>query len=345
MKGSFMLLLRFGVISLRWRVRSVIACALLLAVVLWLAALLVASGTLSFTAGEVLASLTGGNTDPMTQRVITLVRMPRALTAILVGGALGMAGAIFQSISRNPLGSPDIIGFTTGAATGAIMQIILYNAGPVETSAAAVLCGVATAAIVFLLSIHGRTSGGYRLVLVGVGVGATLSGVNTVLLVMGDLDQAASAQLWLSGSLDSRSWAHVIPAATGFLLIVPVVVLFARNLDILEMGDDVARELGIPVERTRLVLVMAAVGLTSIATAAAGPIAFVALAAPQIARRLTASPQVPVATSALTGMALLMAADLVSQHLPFAVNLPIGLTTGMLGGIYLLWLLSRRTSI
>ncbi len=340
-----MFLLRLGTLSLRWRVRSLIACALLLAIVLWLAALLIATGTLSFTPGEVIASLVGRSTDPMTQRVITLVRIPRALTAILVGGALGMAGAIFQSISRNALGSPDIIGFTTGAATGAIMQIILYNAGPVQTSAAAVICGVATAAVVFLLSLHGRTSGGYRLVLVGIGVGATLSGVNTVVLVMGDLDQTASAQLWLAGSLDTRSWSHVIPAAVGFALIIPVVLSFARNLNILEMGDDVARELGIPVERTRLVLVMAAVGLTSIATAAAGPIAFIALAAPQIARRLTASPGVPVVGGALTGMVLLMAADLVSQHLPLAANLPIGLTTGLLGGVYLLWLLARRTSI
>lgn len=345
MTRSAMSVLRVGGMSVRLRIRSLVACAVLVATVLLLAALLIGTGTLSFTLREVIESLVGSGSDPLTEKVVTVIRLPRVLTAAFVGGSLGMAGAIFQSISRNALGSPDIIGFTTGAATGAIMQIVLYNAGPVETSVAAILSGMATAAIVFILSLRGRTTGGYRLVLVGIGVGALLSGVNTVLLVMGDLDQAASAQLWLAGSLDTRTWSHVWPAAIGFAVIIPVVVTHARNLELVEMGDDVASQLGIHVERTRLILVMAAVGLTAIATAAAGPIAFVALAAPQIARRLTASPGVPMVSGALTGMALLLAADLASQHLPLASKMPIGLTTGLLGGLYLLWLLARSKSI
>jgi iron complex transport system permease protein len=345
MKAPAVSVLRLGRMSVRWRPRTALVCLALAAIALILAALMIAAGSLAFTPAQVMASLIGQEPDPLTQRVVTLIRVPRALTACLAGGALGMAGAIFQSISRNALGSPDIIGFTTGAATGALVQIILHHAGPVETSAAAVAGGMATAAIVFLLSLHGRRTGGFRLVLVGVGVGATLSGVNTVLLVMGDLDQAASAQLWLAGSLDTRTWSHVIPAALGFALVIPIVMIHARNLDLLEMGDDVASELGVPVERTRIMLVMAAVGLTSLATAAAGPIAFVALAAPQIARRLNATPSVPIVSGALMGMVLLMAADLVSQHLPMLANMPIGLTTSLLGGLYLLWLLARSKSV
>lgn len=336
---------RLGLISFRWRPRTAFVCYGLAAIILLLGILLLGTGTLSFTPGEVLASLTGSGENQMAQRVIPRIRLPRVLTAVLVGSALGMAGSIFQSLSRNALGSPDIVGFTTGAATGAIIQIVLFNAGPVETSLAAVLSGGLTAIAVFLLARKGRTTSGYRLVLIGIGVGAVLSGLNTVLLVMGDLDQAASAQLWLAGSLNTRTWSHVVPAAAGLLIALPVTLFYGRHLSILEMGDDAASQLGLKVERARLIMVLAAVWLTAIATAAAGPIAFIALAGPQIARRLTANSGVPILSGALTGAALLLAADLISQRLPFNLNMPIGLTTGLLGGLYLLWLLMRSRTV
>lgn len=345
MKPSTLIPLRAGPFSLRLRPRTAAICALLtgLAAVLMLS--LLATGSLKMSMGDIATSLLSPGSDPAADRIILRLRLPRVLTAMLVGASLGMAGAIFQSVSRNALGSPDVIGFTTGAATGAIVQIILFNAGPVETALAAVLSGMATAALVFVLSTRGRSTGSYRLVLTGIGCGAMLSGINTVLLVMGDLDQAASAQLWLAGSLSTRTWAHVLPAAAGLVLIAPVALSHARRLSLLEMGDDAARQLGVSAERLRLTMVLAAVALTAIATAAAGPIAFVALAAPQLVRRLTRAPEVPVLGAALMGMVLLMAADLLSQRLPFAINMPIGLTTGLLGGFYLLWLLSRSRTV
>lgn len=336
---------RLGQVSVRWRPRVAVFCGLLIAVLAVLTVLLLSSGSLSLGLADVFATLVGQGDDATAERIILRVRLPRVLTAIIVGGALGMSGAIFQSISRNALGSPDIIGFTTGAATGAIVQIMLLDAGPIETSAAAVLSGVLTAVAVFLLARKGRSTDGYRLVLIGIGVGATLSGINTILLVSGDLDQAASAQLWLAGSLNTRTWSHVVPATIGFILVLPLAIAHARGLNLLEMGDDTARQLGVDAERTRLLMMMAAVGLTSVATAAAGPIAFIALAAPQLARRLSGSPDVPVMSGALTGMVLLLGADLTSQHFPINVHMPIGLTTGLLGGAYLLWLLVRRKSI
>ncbi|CAK9890589.1 MULTISPECIES: FecCD family ABC transporter permease [Pseudomonas] len=342
MTGS---VLRLGRYSLRWRPRTALVCVLLALLVVGLAIVLLGVGSLPLTAREVLDSLLGGGANPTADRVIQRVRLPRALTALLVGGALGMAGAIFQSISRNALGSPDIIGFTTGAASGAIVQIILFDAGPLGTSLAAVLAGVGTALLVFVVSMRGRSTGGYRLVLVGIGVGAMLSGLNTVLLVTGDLDRAMSAQIWLAGSLNTRTWSHVLPAALGFIVIVPVVVCHARRIDLLEMGDDAASQFGIAPERTRLILVLTAVGLTAIATAAAGPIAFIALAAPQLARRLTGAPEVPLVSGALMGAVLLLGADLLSQRLAFNLNLPIGLSAGLLGGCYLLWLLSRSKRV
>lgn len=345
MKASGSLVLRAAGLSLRLRPRAVVVCAVLVLTCAVVAIMLLGTGTLPLTAGEVVDALFGAGGNPTAERIILRVRLPRLATAMLVGASLGMAGAIFQSLSRNELGSPDIIGFTTGAATGALLQIVLFDAGPLAVSLAAFASCIATAAIIVLLSARNGTTGGYRLVLVGVGIGAILSGINTILLVKGGLDRAAAAQLWLAGSLNTRTWAHVIPAAIGFAAIVPVVVLNARQATLLEMGDDIATQLGVVPERTRLTMVMAAVGLTAIATAAAGPIAFVALAGPQLARRLTRSPKVPLASGALMGALLVLLADLISQRAPFQVNMPVGLTTGMLGGLYLLWLLTRKRTL
>ncbi len=333
--------LRIGSLSLRWRPRTALVCAVLAGTALALAVVLLGTGKLAFAPAEVVAALFGRGENPMAERVVWGLRLPRVITAACVGAALGMAGAIFQSISRNALGSPDIIGFTTGAATGAIVQILLFGADPFAIALAAVLSGMATAALVFLMALKGRVTGGYRLVLVGIGVGATLTGVNTMLLVASDLDRSIAAQIWLAGSLTARSWSHAAPAALGLVLIVPVALLHARRLALLEMGDEAASQLGVPVERTRLAMVMTAVGLTAMATAAAGPIAFIALAGPQLARRLCRSPEVPLLPGAAMGAVLLLAADLVSQRVPTGLNLPIGLTTGLLGGIYLLWRLAR----
>ncbi|MBD8905405.1 FecCD family ABC transporter permease [Methylorubrum zatmanii] len=337
--------LRLGPYSVRWRPRVALLCVALSGICLTLAAALLGSGTLVFTPGEILKVLVGGDAGPIAGRVILGLRLPRVLTALFVGSSLGMAGSIFQSISRNPLGSPDIIGFTTGAATGAIIQIILFDAGPLAVSVAAVVSGMTTATLVFLLAMRGHTTGGYRLVLVGIGVGTTLTGVNTVLLVFGDLDRAISAQVWLAGSLTARSWSHAVPAAAALVLIVPVALRYGRRLSLLEMGDDAASQLGVPVERTRLVMVMTAVALTATATAAAGPIAFIALAAPQLAKRLGRSPDVPLVAAAAMGAALLLLADLIGQRSPFHISMPIGLTTGLVGGLYLLWLLASSRKV
>ncbi|MFD2249543.1 FecCD family ABC transporter permease [Pseudochelatococcus lubricantis] len=345
MKSALPSVLRLGSLSVLWRPRAALVCGLLALAGAALGILLMGTGTLPLTPGEVLSSLLGTGENPTADRIVLRIRLPRVATAMLVGAALGMAGSIFQSISRNALGSPDIIGFTTGAATGAIVQIILFNAGPFETALAAALSGMGTAGVVFLLSMQGRSTGGYRLVLVGIGVGAIMSGVNTVLLVMGDLDRASAAQIWLSGSLNTRTWFHVVPAAVGLAVVMPVAILHARRIDLLEMGDDAASQLGVNVERTRLVMVMTAVGLTALATAATGPIAFIALAGPQLARRLTRSPGVPLVSGACMGAVLLLAADLLSQRFPFNVSLPIGLTTGLLGGFYLLLLLTRSPKV
>ncbi|MEB7504322.1 FecCD family ABC transporter permease [Arthrobacter koreensis] len=336
--------LALGPVRLRYRRRTLATGAVLLmgAVVLGVAGM--QTGTITLAFGDVLAAVFGQG-ENRSVKVVQKIRLPRTVTALGVGACLGAAGATFQSISRNALGSPDIIGFTTGAATGAVAQIVLFDAGPAATALAAVAGGLLAAGIVYLLSLSGGVTGGYRLILIGIGIGAMLTAVNTILLAKGDSDLAAEAHLWLAGSLSARNWGHVVPVLIAVVLLLPVLLAQSRNLNQMEMGDDAARALGIHTERTRIWTMAAAVGLTAVATAAAGPIVFVALAAPQLASRLTRSPGVHVGTGALMGAVLVAGSDLISQHLPIQAAVPIGLMTGLVGGVYLLWLLTRSKQV
>ena len=334
-------LIRVGQVSILWQPRAVAVGVLLLVALAVLTVILLGTGTLALSPAQIFGALTGSGDGDVASKVINRVRLPRVLTAMAVGASLGMAGAVFQSLSRNALGSPDVIGFTTGAATGALMQIILVESDPIRTAAAAVASGMLTAIVVLLLARRGAVVGGYRLILVGIGVGATLAGINTMLMVVGDIDRTMSAQVWLAGSLNGRNWGHVWTALVGFCLFAPPVLMLSRRLGVMEMGEDMARQLGVGVSRSRFWLVLASVGLTSVATATTGPIAFIALAAPQIARKLTGSSDVPLVSGALTGAVLLLVADLIGQSAPFALYMPIGLTTGLLGGVYLLLVLTQ----
>ena len=241
--------LRLGGLSLLWRPRSVLICAFLLALCLGLGLILLTSGALRLSPVEALAGLTGQAEAETVNRIVSRIRLPRVLTAAMVGAALGMSGAVFQSISRNALGSPDVIGFTTGAASGAIAQTILFNAGPMETALAAVGSGVLTALAVLWLSRGAGGMGGYRLILVGIGMGALMSGLNTLLL-----ERAMSAQIWLAGSLNARDWSHAATALTGLILFAPLVLWNARRLLTMAIGDDMARQLGLDPSRARLAL-------------------------------------------------------------------------------------------
>ncbi|WP_040164100.1 FecCD family ABC transporter permease [Microbacterium gorillae] len=337
--------LRFGSLSLRVQPRLAIVSAVLLVLTAVLGVISLTVGTLAIPFGDVLATLFGDAPDVRTDRVVLGLRLPRTVTAIFAGAALGVSGAIFQSVSRNALGSPDVIGFTTGAATGAIVQIVVFRASALQVSIAAVVGGLLTAVVVYLLSRKAGVTGGFRLILVGIGVGAVLSAVNSLLLVTGDLDDATSANLWLAGSLCARTWMHALPVLIGTVVLIPIVALLARRATLMEMGDDLAQQLGIRVEPTRVGLMLLAVALAGLATGAAGPIAFVALAAPQLVTRLTRSRAVPVVSAAAMGAVLLVLADTVAQTLPINAALPIGRMTGIIGGIYLIWLLTRAKQV
>jgi iron complex transport system permease protein len=326
-----------GTLSLRLDRRAALVGAGLLLVALAAGVVLVGTGDYDIAPADVLRTLAGHGTAGQ-DFVVRQLRLPRVVVALLVGAALGMAGAAFQTVSRNPLGSPDVIGFGQGSAAGALLVIVVLHGSSLEVSAGAVGGGLLTGLGVYALSWRGGVQG-YRLVLVGIGGSAVLAAVNSYLLVKANFVDAARAVIWISGSLDGRDWAQVRPLLGACAVLMPVLLLQARDLRITEMGDDAARALGVRVERVRLVTVLAAVLLTAAATAAAGPIAFVALTAPQLARRLTRTPGVSLIPSALMGAALLVLADLAAQRAFGAGQVPVGVATGVLGGGYLLWLL------
>jgi iron-siderophore transport system permease protein len=323
-------------VSLRILRRGSIVCAGLLLATLAVAVVSIGTGDYPLSPGDVLAVLVGQG-DPASAFIVETLRAPRVLTGLLVGAAFGIAGAIFQSVSRNPLGSPDVIGFTTGSATGALFVILVIGENAAPVGLGAVAGGVLTAVLVYVLAYRNGVQG-YRLVLVGIGMAAVMEAINSYLITRATREDAFAAAHWLVGSINGRGWEHVWPVALALALAVPLALGLSRPLALMEMGDDAAQALGVRVERCRTVVVFAAVALAAVGTASAGPVAFVALAAPQLARRLTHSPAPGLFAAAVMGALLLSASDLVAQRLLDA-DLPVGVVTGAIGGAYLGWLL------
>lgn len=328
--------------SILGHLRSIGMSTRLLALTLGVMTVAVTTGTYAISVGDVLTIFAGGGDDTMRYFVLEQ-RLPRAVAAAVLGAILALAGAIFQALSNNPLGSPDIIGFTTGAATGGLVIILMLGSSvPGGVAAGAVLGGLGTAVVVWVLSIR-RGLGGERLVLVGIAVGAMLASVNDYLITRADLEAAEAARTWQFGSLNAVGWNHItIPLLVAILPVVAIFVL-SPGLRGLEVGDDLAAALGVPVTRTRSALLVVGVVLTAIAVACAGPIGFVALAAPQMARRLVGAQGTALVASAVTGALLLSVADLLAGRLLNPFQIPVGLVTGAVGGLYLAWLLVFRS--
>ncbi|MFH8290798.1 FecCD family ABC transporter permease [Streptomyces sp. NPDC018059] len=326
-----------GGYSVRLDVRTAVVVALLVVAALAASVVLIGTGDFEIPAADVVRTLLGdGNAGQ--EFIVNELRLPRVLVGLLVGAALGLGGALFQSIARNPLGSPDVLGLGQGATAGALTMIVLFQGSAVAVAGGALVGGLVTGLAIYLLAWK-RGVHGYRLVLVGIGVSAFITAVNGYLLTKADFVDAARAVVWMTGSLDGRDWDQVRPLLVLCAVLVPLVLVYGRPLRMLEMGDDVANALGVRVERTRLVLLTASVLLTAAATAAAGPVSFVALTAPQLARRLTRSPGPNLMPAMFMGAALLIVADFASQRAFGADQLPVGVVTGVLGGGYLLWLL------
>ncbi|MEU6868671.1 iron chelate uptake ABC transporter family permease subunit [Streptomyces sp. NPDC046876] len=326
-----------GGLSLRVEPRALAVGLLLASAAALLSVVLIGTGDFEIAPADVVRTLLGNGT-PAHDFIVNDLRLPRVLVALLVGAALGMSGAVFQSLSRNPLGSPDLLGFGYGSVVGALVVIVFLKGDANAVAGGALAGGLLTGVLIYLLS-YKRGIHGYRLVLVGIGTSAMLVAAINYLLTKARFVEAARATVWLTGSLAGRDWSQVWPLLATCAVLFPLVLVQGRALRLTEMGDDAAYALGVRVERMRMLLMLAAVLLTTAAAAAAGPISFVALAAPQLARRLTRSPGSNLLTGALMGSVLLLLSDWASQRAFGADQLPVGVLTGMVGGVYLLWLL------
>ncbi len=298
-------------------------------------------GDTDLSVGQILAALTG-QADATTQNIVVQWRLPRTLMALLGGAALGISGAIFQSITRNPLGSPDVIGFSTGAYTGALVaMLVVGSSSGWAASIGALIGGLATALAVYLLAMK-RGVNGMRLIVVGIAVAALLNAVNSYLMIRANRESAVSAAAWGAGSLNNAAWPGVWLLVASLVLLLPFTAVLARQLQMLELGDDSAQALGIDAERARRRLLVLGVGYVTVITALAGPISFVALAAPQLARRFTGAAGVSLVPAALMGALLLLVADALARTLIAPSQLPVGVVTSCVGGGYLLWLLIHQ---
>ncbi|MGO4592048.1 FecCD family ABC transporter permease [Paenarthrobacter sp. 2TAF44] len=297
----------------------------------------------------VINHLTGGEKIPGASFIVMEHKLPRATVGTLIGVAFGLAGALFQTMLRNPLASPDVIGISYGASAAAVTAIVIFGASGAVVSWAALGGALGVAAIIYAISRGGSgasggsrgNAAGNRLILAGVGIAAALHAVVNFLMTRADIRTAADVLVWLNGSLNSATWDKAGVLAVSLLVLVPAVIILAGPLRILELGDDAAAGLGIRVNATRLGLVLTAVGLAAVATAAAGPVAFVAFLAGPIARRIVRKPSLPA--SAFTGALIVLAADFFASNIaPVILDgtvLPVGVITGVLGAPFLLWLL------
>jgi iron complex transport system permease protein len=278
--------------------------------------------------------------------VVRTFRLPRIVLAALVGAALALSGAVLQGITRNPLAEPGVLGINQGAGLAAVALLTLAPAASGTLLPWAALAGGLLAALLIYLLAWNRGAAAVRLLLVGIGIGAVASALTTFLIVFGDVTDVQRALVWLTGSVYGRTWEHVRMLGLWMAVLVPPVLLGARALNILSLGDAPARALGQRVEFARGSLIVLAVALATGAVAVAGTVAFAGLVAPHAARRLVGPAfEALLPVSALFGALLLLVADLVGRTVIAPSQLPVGLVTAVIGAPYLLYLLWRQRSV
>lgn len=307
------------------------------AVVVVLFAANVLLGSYTVTIPDVFRIL-GGADIPGASFIVMENKLPRSVIGVLVGVCFGLAGAVFQTMLRNPLASPDIIGISYGASASAVTAIVLFGAAGAAVSLSALVGAMVVAAAIYLISRRGGVAG-YRLILVGIGFAAVLHALVNFLITRTDLRTASEALLWLNGSLNSSNWDRAAVLVAALVVLLPAAAVLSRSLQGLVLGDDAAAGLGLRVEASRLGLMSTAVALAAVATAAAGPVASVAFLSGPIARRLLGN-RPSLVMAALVGAGIVLGADFIAANLIPGASLPVGVVTGALGAPFLLWLLA-----
>ena len=291
--------------------------------------------------GDVLRSLLSpftGQVDKGVDFIVLNVRLPRATLAVLTGMSFAISGIIFQTLLRNPLASPDIIGISHGASAAAVFCIIMFGLSGFSVAMGALAGAVLTALVIYALSWRGGVTA-YRVVLIGIGMAAIMASVMSWLFTRARLFEVQKALGWLIGSLNASNTGDIAIIAPALVILLPVTVLLVRALDAMQLGDDTATALGTRVEAVRLGLMLVAVAYAAFATAAVGPVTFVAFVAGPIARNLLSGAGKGFPQAALVGALVMLGSDLVAQHALPAVQLPVGVVTGVFGAAFLLWLL------
>ncbi|MEU3831636.1 FecCD family ABC transporter permease [Streptomyces microflavus] len=314
-------------------------------VILILAALVVAAfaatlmaGRTFYPPGDVLRVILGEQV-PGASFTVGRLRLPRAALALVAGFSFGLAGVTFQTMLRNPLASPDIIGISSGASAAAAIAIVTLSLGEVQVSVLAIAAGLGVALLVYSLAFRGGVVG-TRLILIGIGISAMLDSITSYVLSQAAEWDLQEAMRWLTGSLNGATWDQTVPALVAAAVLTPLLLGQARNLSAMQLGDDTASALGVRVERTRITVIVAAVGLIAFATAAAGPIAFVAFLSGPIAARIVGAGGSLLVPAGLVGSLLVLVADFTGQF-AFGERYPVGVVTGVLGAPYLIYLIIR----
>ncbi|MFF7256228.1 FecCD family ABC transporter permease [Streptomyces microflavus] len=314
-------------------------------VILILAALVVAAfaatlmaGRTFYPPGDVLRVILGEQV-PGASFTVGRLRLPRAALALGAGFSFGLAGVTFQTMLRNPLASPDIIGISSGASAAAAIAIVTLSLGEVQVSVLAIAAGLGVALLVYSLAFRGGVVG-TRLILIGIGISAMLDSITSYVLSQAAEWDLQEAMRWLTGSLNGATWDQTVPALVAAAVLTPLLLGQARNLSAMQLGDDTASALGVRVERTRITVIVAAVGLIAFATAAAGPIAFVAFLSGPIAARIVGAGGSLLVPAGLVGSLLVLVADFTGQF-AFGERYPVGVVTGVLGAPYLIYLIIR----
>lgn len=334
--GEKRLTFRFHRISGQFPLRRLVVCVALVLATIVAGVLSLSLGKYGVSVDKVFATLLGVDTGSATQTMILQWRLPRVLFAIASGIALALSGAIFQSLTKNPLGSPDIIGFSAGSYTGAVVVMLYFgSARYLDIAAGALIGGFFTALAVYVLAIRRGRVDSFRLIIIGIGIGALLNSLNSGLMLYVSVESAMLAASWAAGSFSSLGYEQFLPLLLCLLILLVILILIAPSLEQLELGDDAAHSTGVRATLTRGTSVIIAVALTALVTAAAGPISFIALSAPQIARRLVKGTGPELFASACVGAFILLLADIIAQ----ALNFQVGVITVIVGGGYLIWLL------
>ncbi|WP_082479479.1 iron chelate uptake ABC transporter family permease subunit [Agreia sp. Leaf283] len=321
------------------RIRLLVVASVLVVLLVAFAVLALMLGDRIISPGDVLATLLGGGSGG--DRFVVLgLRVPRLVLGVMVGASFGLAGAIFQSLLGNPLASPDIIGISQGASAAAVGAILLAGWSGLAVSFAAFGGAVIVAGLITLLAArHGMV--GSRFVLIGIALAFLAQAAINFLLTRSDVRDAQSALVWLVGSVGTVTTEELTVTAVGLVVFVGALVALAPRLRMLQLGDETATGLGVRVIRARLLITLVGVGLAAVATAAAGPVAFVAFVSAPIARRLLGGTGPALVASALVGAVVVSGADLLAQHAIAGLQVPVGIVTGIVGAPVLLLLLAR----